>query len=394
MKGLDYIMTKNFWVSLVSVFFVMFRLTAIYSDETLRYEDAIKVMKSCEKKMGVFRWKFEAQTIMPGKSINSEQRYVTRTAEVLYDWKSKRFRIHRTGQEFATLPDNTTVEYKSEIFIAYDGSIYSGWKKSTPKVSTPNFYAGSSGEITNNLDNAHTVRFFNEFSGLTAIGLRVGVPCLFQPLLVKSDIKVLSEYLSEWQKENKIVDLFRLNDGNIVIYAKIYDEPISHYITKIVYSPNKNGIITEYSTLLSYSKESGDGKLYAQTITECKQNDNGVWTPAKISLTQPFIGRGINSELIYHNFEILSRAKSNEFQVTFPDETEVDDYITKKFYRVGRMVDEDKKIDEFIQRHGLTGDIPIRKESGVIFNYIFMSIGVLMVFIGFLIIIRKWRSKV
>jgi hypothetical protein len=367
------------------------------------FNEVIKVVKSCEKKVGILKWKFESQMRVAPSSVtigvprdDTLPSSLKRISEVLFDPYSKRYKIHLTGEEIGVLPDKTSILYNHETVIAYNGSAYSAWKKNTPKNKDRNrIYDGYEGEIINDLSDGRLVKFFITDGGFAMSGFRTGVPCIFQPLLIEAEAKLFSEYISDWQKENRIIGLYRQNDGTIIIYAKIYDDPISHYITKVVYSPEKNGIITDYSILLSYSKESGDGKLYAQFVTKCKQNDKGIWVPSEISMSLPFFGpNGVNNEFIYRDFEIISRVPASEFQITFPDGTKIEDYVSKKSYKVGSIVDEDKKIDDFIQRHGLTGDVPVKSPSyGQFIRYILITIGGLMIIISLFFKIRKWWLK-
>lgn len=360
--------------------------------------DALQIIKSCEKNISVLKWKTKSQIVSVSNFIETDpkkpsQKQLKMDAEVLFDLKTKYFKVHLRGGQIGILKDGSEIEYVRETSVAYNGTSYTAWKKDTPQIVNKSLYQGCSGEISNNLDESGILNHFLISEEFTMVGLRTGVPCLFQPFLIESDIKLFSEYLSEWENTKKIINIFRQEDGSIIIYAKIHSEPMSHYVTKVIYSPEKNGIITEYTTLLSYSREEGDGKIYAQFITECMQNNNGVWVPSRISLDLPFWGKnGIKNELLYDEFECLPKVLKNEFQVTFPDGTEVEDYIAKKFYKVGDSIDEDSAIDEFMQRHGLTGNVPAQIKRGNVLRYVVMGTGLLLIAIAAYQFVQKWRK--
>ena len=367
----------------------------------IQYEDALGVVKSCEKGICAFKWKIRMQiTTLPPvgeRNSNNTQNFAktSASANVFLDCLTKRFKVDQKKQSYAVMRDNSVMPYLHESSLAYDGTTYSAWRRDTPQKQGTAFHDGSKGEIAGNLDDFHIIRQFLDEGGLAKVGFRTGIPCFFRHSLITSDTRFFSEFLSEWKKEEKLIALFRQDDGDIVIYARAYPEPLSHYVAKVVYSPKKNGIITEYSTLLSYSKEKGEGMLDSRLLTQCKQNQDGTWVPSTaVSFSVPLAGQnGYNSEVYYEEFEYLPKIPVKEFQVTFPDGTTVEDHVAKKFYKVGDLLDEDKAIDEFILRHGLTGNVPPQVRRGNVIRYILMGTGIIMIVIALYQMIQQKRRK-
>jgi len=362
----------------------------------IRYDDVFNVVKSCEKKVNGFRWKVKmeiASSPIAGQTNTDRVPAKGQTfADVLLDCHTKRFKVEEKKQTYGMMGDGTVVQYTHEGTTAYDGSSYSAWGKNTPHDRGVRIYQGSAGEITNNLDNSVAAKLFLDGGGLRNVGFRTGIPCFFLPDLIGKDAKFLSEFLAEWKNEGKTMVFFRQDDGDIIIYAGIFPDPIGHYVAKIVYSPSKNGIITEYSTLLSYSKATGDGKFYSRRLTRCEQNQDGDWVPTVVSLSMPFLGpNGYDTEMRYEEFEYLPKISVEDFQVTFPKGTEVSDHVAKMFYKVGDHFDEDFAINEFMERYGFTGDVPSQMGRGGIFRYTFMIIGFALIFIALCrIFLRRW----
>gem|GEM_PF-5984779 len=65
------------------------------------------------------------------------------------------------------------------------------------------------------------------------------------------------------------------------------------------------------------------------------------------------------------------------------------DYNAKIFYRVGDPVDIDRAVDDFIQRHGFTGDITLPKRQLALWQYICMGIGIIMILIALYSMLMK-----
>ncbi|MDR1385156.1 MAG: hypothetical protein LBJ67_15100 [Planctomycetaceae bacterium] len=86
----------------------------------IRFNEAIKTMKACEKNMGIFKWKFDSQIMaVPSRSPNnvtpSSPQEVTRNSEVLFDWHAKRYKIHQTGQEIGEMPDSSQGNFQKPL---------------------------------------------------------------------------------------------------------------------------------------------------------------------------------------------------------------------------------------------------------------------------------------
>jgi hypothetical protein len=261
------------------------------------------------------------------------------------------------------------------------------------KDAQSNMITVMNGTISKDYDNGRISRQFSKnMKFIYEIGLFTGVPCLFEPLMQAGGVKYFSEYLSEWIDSKKLLSLSRIDDGTFLIYAQIHPEPMSHYVTKIIYDTNKGGIITDYKILLSYSKESGDGILYSHFKTATNQNSHGDWVPVKTTITIPLMK--YDFEISYENFELLSNMPKDSFAFHFPDGTFVDDFISKTYYKVGDIYDEDAAIDRFIERYGLTGNIQTKPVIYTIYiRYIFMGVGILMIIISVILYIRKWWLK-
>lgn len=376
----------------------LFAPACIADISEIRYEDVLNVVKSCEKEIHALRWKVRMEiTTLPIAGQSGQTQGFEKSpafAEVLLDFHAKRFKVEEKKQEYGVMRDNSVVKYMHEESSAYDGSNYSAWKRNTHQKPGTDLYQGSSGEIIGDFDSSVVARQFLEGGGLAAVGFRTGVPCFFLPDFIKSETKFFSEFLAEWKENRKLIALFRQNDGDIIIYAKIYPEYMGQYVAKIVYSPGKKGIITEYSTLLSYSNETGDGESYACWLTRCKQSQGGDWVPTTVFLSMPLLGpNGYNTELHYEDFEYLPKIPVEEFRVDFPIGAEVSDHVAKMFYKVGDPIDEDRAIDDFIQLYGFTGDVPSHMRHWNVLRYVLMGIGIFMILIALYRIIQRWRKK-
>jgi hypothetical protein len=96
--------------------------------------------------------------------------------------------------------------------------------------------------------------------------------------------------------------------------------------------------------------------------------------------------------VVFSSVEINPPIEKNMFNVSFPNGTFVEDFVVKKVYKVGDPVDEDKAIDDFIQRYGFTGDITLPQQRMTPLRYFLMGVGIAMVLFALYQMIQKWRK--
>jgi hypothetical protein len=367
----------------------------VYAQTSLAPSEALKVVKSIEKNQKAFQWKVDQKlptTINITQKQDSNDSFpvsmnFSYTTNVWLDMQSRQYKIHFLNNSPSK---NELLNKESAILesvLLYDGNIYTGWEKIMIKTSHSNPITIMEGSLTPNYDDGRINKNFTKnFRFIYDIGLTTGIPTLFEPFLLDEGVKYFSEYLSTWITSNKVLSITKSDDGKtFMIYAQIHPGPMSHYITKIVYDIEKGGTITNHSVLLSYSKESGDGKVYADSVTECAKNIKNHWVPVQTKIIFPLMK--YEYEISYSSFECISKISKNDLSFQFPDGTYVDDYITKAYYKVGNLIDEDKAIDAFILRHGLTGNVPVKTTSGGIVRYVLIAVGSLMIAFGSLMII-------
>ena len=237
------------------------------------------------------------------------------------------------------------------------------------------------GVITKDLDDAVLNRQFVE-SGFGRIGLMSGFPTIFR--LTIGDFLPFTFTLSGFLKENRtnVVSSNMLESGEIVIMlsfrwkaeknrwlaltTEVQFDPASCVVTKQrVYYTNFDSVREFSETMPSFvtynGKKALDRIIFRHTISD----------------------RIIDEvEIQFENFEINPPVDASVFQLEFPEGVHVEDYVDKKYYKVDDPMDEEKAVYEFMQRHGFTGNITLPKRQMVLWQYILMGIGIVMILIA------------
>jgi len=350
----------------------------------LSFDQAITIVRGLEKSVDTIYWKasVEQKTHTLDPSASRSGRYLI---EALFDPSLKFYNVSYT----AFPPDDLQDASESKNQLAFDGSQHT-------------FLAHDirSGGITNNRTDFSSAYVY---SGLqfSQEGLLPGLPNIFSFMATSRDNDsksgLLSSFLMDWKTGKNSFTISEDGVLNIVAEVKLLNTTDCPTTVSLFYDTQRGGGIA--SAVIKYrqldeNRVEREKELCNWTV-ETKQNDKGQWVPYK-TLYKEFISSGrlfFTLEATFDVVEINPSIKSDQFVLSMPDGYFVDDFTKKLRYKVGVPIDEDRAIEDFMECHGFTGNVPDHMKRGDVFRYALMGIGIIMIIIWLFRIIPRWRGR-
>jgi hypothetical protein len=304
----------------------------------------------------------------------------------VFDVRKRLYRITQKGT--ASAQDSQGREYDEQFTEEYsfDGSVYREWRRSESAREQRVM-----GVITKDLSDAVLNRQCVKGEYLP-LGLLTGYPAIFR--LQIGDRIPFTFNLSSFLKENRtsIVSTNRHESGDIdVVLSFDWEVEKSRWLSltaEIRFDPS-DCVVTKQRVY--YSRSSTAIEFSATLPTFVIRAGKKV--PSSIVYQRIIDKIAEEYEIQFESLEINPPVDAHTFQIDFPDGAYVDDYVTKKFYKVGDPVDEDQAMYDFMQRHGLTGDVLLSSQRLSLLRYILMGAGLAMILFAFYkMIIQRWRK--
>jgi hypothetical protein len=359
----------------------------VFGDE-IPTEQALVVMKNLEKRIcGI---SFSTVSTVETPFLNE--------MSVTYDWVQQSYLIE--SKKISKWDNGTANAVSCYEKISFDGITFLEWEQCVQGINLPKNDVRCTSIITNDLSDSPLNKRFCDFKN----GIGLGFPLLFFDLYSpyyktkKSDQfiyepKCFSVYLEHWKKTSELKSIvekdknlweitaeFELKFDNLVRLVIEYDIEKGGYITNIKYYSTPRG-----------SKDKQKFFLENEFIVDTEQNEKKEWGPK--SLYKIILNKDKEILFQYKNVSFFSRTSPEMFRFDLPDGTFVNDYITKRYYKVGDIVEEDKAIDRFMQRHGLTGNVPRKTTLGGIVRYVLIGAGCLLIIIALVLKILEYRGR-
>jgi hypothetical protein len=299
---------------------------------------------------------------------------------VLYDLKKKRFLLQ--GEYCVPWVDGEAPTIIKEVGISFDGKQYIYWeKRKKDRVNTKD-HSGSAfvSDDTKHLGNQSFMT-----SDAASAGFGIGFPVRIT-LNKPNDFRSITipELIKDWNDKKTPVLLQETQEGKWEIEGVISWITDSERYIRFNCDPSHDGVVDEF---ICFSRIDNKDVIQQKRTVEYIQNSQGKFVPSIARLIYPL--DKLMTEFHYTDVEFNPKVSDESFQFKIPDGSYVTDYITKTYYKVGDLVDEDKAIDAFIVRHGLTGNVPVTTTTGGVVRYVLIVIGSLMILASIILHFRK-----
>ncbi|MDR2171955.1 MAG: hypothetical protein LBP59_17560 [Planctomycetaceae bacterium] len=381
-----------FWVAFFYLIFIVVRVDKGVFADTILPSKAIDIIKSNESKFNVLKWQCRSENYRIVNGNSEKMPHYTNAEEVIFDLNKKIYKVRRSGVSLTANNEGkeTLVPFISEI--SFDGKIYCEWYKSgVANQKQTNSNSEGFGVVSVNQDDCTLNKQFIQ-SGYSGIGMISGMPAIIHLCQdLSNKFESISDFLQNCDKNNKI-ESSKITSAGVIKFVINFDLETTGYKIPIIIELDYDSEVCSIIRQRAFYRNTSPVKEYSILSSNFIKKGNANY-PQKITFKQIFSQVTLQTDYYFDSFQYNPAITKDSFSLNFPDGIYVDDHVAKKYYRVGDVVEEDRKTDDFMTRRGLTGDIPIRKESSVITNYIFMSIGGLMIIAGIVIIIRKWKLK-
>jgi len=303
---------------------------------------------------------------------------------VLYDLKRKRFLVQ--GEYRLPWIDGDAPTISKEFAYSYDGKHYVFWEK-RKNDNNDSSVKSASASISDEFSHSDDIQGFVK-SNAARVGYGTGFPASVT-LRTTNYFGAVSifDLLKDWNSKKLPVLLNETQDGNWDIEGTIDwsddpDDRVRHI--RISCDPTNDGIVDEYTLIYRSDKDYTEEKVLVEFTT----NSQGKLVPKTSWLIYPLDRK--MTEFHYDNVEFNPNVTDDSFHFDIPDGTYVTDYITKTYYKVGDLFNEDKAIEDFMVREGLTGNLPTRFAIDNFRRYLLMGIGLLIIVFGtFFYVIKK-----
>ena len=304
--------------------------------------------------------------------------------EVFFDPISRKFNIR--GNMTVRWIGGTNNYTSIDIQYAFDGVAYRCWKKEKEGREMPPEKMTGQGQISRDLsDLDYDTKSFFDAKGFKQ-GILPGIPgFILTHTYSYYGMERICDVFETWEKENR-VDSIKKVDDKIEITARVdVLQGSSDFFLRVIYDPTSDTI--EHGTVFSRFEGENVMEFYEVIF---RTNEQGFRVPDSIKIVMPLDKRAII--VTYHSFRFVDTIQAELFQFIFPDGIYVNDHIAHKYFKVGDLLNEDKAIDEFIQRHGLTGDVPLQVRRGNTLRYVMMCAGLILIGIALYQMVQKWRK--
>ena len=339
--------------------------------EEMTPEEALTIIKGIEKNIPAIRFTVTWDSDPP---VMSEK-------TILYDLTTGKYRVNEKSVK--RWRDGTAPYGASNEQFSFDGTVFYEWSQFIPGAQLPRDNSQSCGIISNNLDDSPLNRNFQEFKN--AIG--IGLPLMFYDIEGKQirlgttgsgyhPHDVFSKYLETWIKFGCVKNIVVISPG-ILELSMSFTTKVSTVRLIVTYDINKGGYVTSAKYYVTWLDSSPEQEFLLTELTvDTTQSTNGTWVP--VTLKKKVMNRDEEILFRYSDVEIISSPSSQDYTIDFPDGTFATDHLTKMAYRVGDPLDKEKAIDEFIRRHGLSGDPFLTKRSNTL-RCILLGTGVIII---------------
>ncbi|MDR2440796.1 MAG: hypothetical protein LBE12_15655 [Planctomycetaceae bacterium] len=345
--------------------------------------EAKKIFDAVDRSVPVIKWKCRIEhghplidiTSVPPQKDNYYEEYV-----VLYDLKSKRFIVD--GEICVPWIDGSVPTIKKELGYSFDGKKYAYWERKFDDKGNRELAGFAS--ISLDMTQVEYVKDFIVSNG-SRTGFGAGFPGWVT--LTKKDFHGairISDLLAEWDSRHSLVTLRTTSMGKLEIEGIItWDNGTDRHVNLMCELSN-NAIVSKSVRFSRFQNKDYIGKEY---LVEFIKNGQGKFVPKIVRACYPLDKR--MTILYFSDIEFDPKVNEQSFQLQIPNGTYVTDHITKKYYKVGDIVDEDKAISDFMTRYNLTGNVPAQSKVASIVRYSLITIGGLMILISLFLIIRK-----
>jgi hypothetical protein len=343
-------------------------------------DNAIQIIKGTEKNYNFLSWNVSIQyTFAPP---TTKKRTENSVVNAIYDNKSGKYNIESSSHVVEGLESSE----RADFFwgLTFDGSMYSHWH--TNEIANKSAQSGL-GIITDDIKKASFHRQHIQAWQLKTFGLVTGMPTIYSRIIFGEDNQLtkFSDIIVEWAKKKSIISVDMDNATSIIVFSVEEPTNIENTVLKthIVFDIPKGAISQAELKQVQPNTE----KVYASWKTEFKMNEKQEYVP-KITTYHNFANFE-TWQFKYVSVNTNTKLSSNDFICKFPDGITVEDTVKKMRFRIGNPFDEDKAISDFMIRHGLTGNVPVKTTSGGIVRYVLIVVGSLIILASIVLHFRK-----
>jgi hypothetical protein len=350
--------------------------------------DAQRLFSSIDRSINTIKWKCRKEPDFrlsdpndPNSKLPRKEKMFEEYA-VLYDMRSRHFLLQ--GEYCVPWVDGEATTITKEFAFSYDGKKYVYWEKRKKDNVYTKDDSGSA-SIMEDLGQAHCDEESFITSKAATAGFGTGFPGKITLCTPNYAAAVsLSELLLEWKSKKVPVILQETEDKKwkmegIISWSMGADRHIHVFC-----DPFRDGIVNEY---IRFFRSKNKDHIEEKMTVEFTQNSQGKFVPSMARLIYPL--DKLMTEFHYTDVEFNPKVNDESFQFKIPDGSYVTDYITKTYYKVGDLVDEDKAISDFMTRYNLTGNVPKTTTAGGIVRYVLIVVGGLMILASIVLYFRK-----
>ena len=372
-------LAKSSFTSVLMLFFAT--LSSLLCANEIPFDQTISVIESAEKSLKSAKWDCEVLFNIQVQDVNDVNldkivgfsrvdHPIYAKYSVLLDHVANNFIVE--GRSCLRWIDGDNPLLSSEFAYSYDGKCYASWQRSKGGNSIPNESDYTDGEISADVDQVRNVSSFLDTKGAYA-WFGIGFP---GQITLQDDgiyeTRALSSVLLEWNSRGFPISIQELSQDKWVIEAKIII-PTGAERVIIMHILPREGIVVFFSRA-SHFRE----KVYEELRVEVDvvKTEEGAMVPRSMYVLRPL--DRIMDCVTFSCVEINPPVKKDMFSVSFPDGTEVDDYVAKRIYKIGDPINEDRAINDFMVLHGLTGESFLPKRSNTL-RCILLGTGVIII---------------
>lgn len=340
------------------------------------YPQALSIVKNLEKSVDAIKF-------TTSSSVNKN----THTS-FTYDASQKRYLLEGSYTNEWTQGTNPHISCK--YAISFDGKQYREYSQCVPGIRQPQSNERCDGIISIDLSDSP----LNKNTRFDDYGLTIGSPLLFfdyyAALHDKSlcDTTVFSKFLERWHSNGALKSIRELNQNEWEIAASFVLPDGVQVRLVATYNLSKGGVVTNVKYYCRDPDNSSLGEVLENEYLVEFQEKN---FPKRI--TKKHWRKGESLLVEYDTFATHSGSSISDYSLSFPDGTFVDDFIKSIRYRVGDPINVDKAIDEFMQRHGLTGDFPKKTFRNNAIRFTLIGAGLILIGIAVYQMLQQKRRR-
>jgi hypothetical protein len=385
-------MRKYFFRTLSSLCIFM-GLSPVVLSQEIPFNKAITVIQSAENSLKSAEWKckvnFKVRIPSDADIVNIDESLLVDSQQyadysVLYDIQRQTYLVE--GESRLPWYEGSHPQLSSIFGFSYDGKNYSSWQRTKGGDSLPDNKEFTEGQISMDMNQVQNVaRFHSTNGGLVGFGTGFPGQLTIQDENFYGPLR-LSAILTEWNSKGFPISIKELSSDKWLIEAKIVLPTTAERIIRIHLLP-QHGIITYFSRVSQFRGKEHEELRIEITV---KENEDRQVVPHTVRFIHPL--DRLMDITTFSSVKFNPSIKQENFQLSFPDGTIVEDFIAKKYYKVGDMIDEDQAISDFMLLNNLTGDVPRPQHRyGIAFRYILIGTGIVLIVIA--IYLRFFRKR-